>query len=170
MAISQINTNSIANGAVTSADLAAGAARANFGAGAVLQVVQGSYATQVSTSGSQVDTGLTATITPSSSTNKILVIANQQGLRKEGGSGNSRMTLQLYRGATALQVFDAIMWTYTSNTFRHGGFAMSWLDSPATTSPVTYKTTVAGGDGTNFSVQADGNSGSSTIILLEIAA
>ena len=59
MPISQINTNSIATGAVSAADLASGAAlsnlgssqldRANMASGSVLQVVSASSNSQVST-------------------------------------------------------------------------------------------------------------------------
>lgn len=78
IADSAITTNKIANGAVVAADLAVGAARANFGPGAVLQVVQ-SYirgAHTATTSSSYVTTGLSATITPSSTSSKILVTVN----------------------------------------------------------------------------------------------
>jgi hypothetical protein len=57
--------------------LASGAARGNFGAGAVLQVVEAEFVTGMSTSSSAnyVDTGIQASITPSSTTSKILVFA-----------------------------------------------------------------------------------------------
>jgi hypothetical protein len=50
------------------------------GGGKVLQVVNASYATRTSsTTSTYADTGLTATITPTAATSKILVIANQNG-------------------------------------------------------------------------------------------
>ena len=45
--------------------------------GRVLQVVQGNTATQVAHSTSYADTGLTASITPSSSSNKVLIMIQQ---------------------------------------------------------------------------------------------
>jgi hypothetical protein len=43
----------------------------------VLQVVQGTYATQVTTSAGPVDTGLSATITPTSASSKVLIFVMQ---------------------------------------------------------------------------------------------
>lgn len=59
---------------LTAAALAAGAAKGNFGAGAVLQVVQGNYtgATTIASNG-YVALPISATITPVSTTSKILV-------------------------------------------------------------------------------------------------
>jgi hypothetical protein len=51
---------------------------ANAPSGSVLQVVQGNTSTEVNTSGtSYVDTGLSASITPSSASSKILVLVSQ---------------------------------------------------------------------------------------------
>jgi hypothetical protein len=161
MPISQINTNSIATGAVTSADLAAGAARANFGAGAVLQVVSATYAVQTDfTVASYTDTGLTATITPTSATSKILVFVSQVSVFRTGGSGYSE--LRLLRGATSLGRFAGEFGSPSG-----GGSSISFLDSPATTSAVTYKTQCFASEPT-FQLQR--NSGVSSITLLEIAA
>jgi hypothetical protein len=64
------------DGSVTKAKMAASGAWAP--AGAVIQVVNAISTTQVSTtSTSYVDTGLTASITPTSASSKILVIVNQ---------------------------------------------------------------------------------------------
>ena len=55
--------------------------KATLPTGSVLQVVQATYSTNVTTGGTTfIDTGLTATITPTSSSNKILVIVCQNGL------------------------------------------------------------------------------------------
>ena len=77
--------------------------RAALPAGTVLQVVNATYSTQVdTTSGSYVDTGLTASITPSSSTSKILVLVSHQiSISASTGYGN----VQLLRGSTSVSVF-----------------------------------------------------------------
>ena len=54
--------------------------------GKVLQVVQGNTATQVAHSTSYADTGLTASITPSSTSNKILIMVDKH-LFTGGNSG-----------------------------------------------------------------------------------
>jgi hypothetical protein len=133
----------------------------------IVQVVQANYSTATSTSGSAYTaTGLTATITPTSASNKILVLVNQNayGVSRADGS----LKCQLLRGATvlALLVSDA---GYTGNgTFANlgGSISIGYLDSPATTSATTYSTQF-GGNGTG-SVSVQGN-GVSTIILLEIS-
>ena len=143
---------------------------ANMPAGSVLQVAEGSTYIDVTTTGVETDTGLSATITPTSSSSKIVVISCLEGLRKQGGSGDSRLNIYLYRGGTVLSTYLANMWIYSNSTaFRHGGFAINYVDFPNTTSSLTYKLRFSGSDGSNWSVQADSNSGYSTIILMEIA-
>ncbi len=137
--------------------------------GSVLQVVTGATSSQVTTTGTETDTGLTATITPSSTSNKILVMVTQMGLMKEGSSSNARMKINLYRGATNINSSDGNMWPFVNTNLRHGGFSIQNLDSPSTTSAVTYKTTFSGNDATNVYVQKDSNSGTSSIVLMEIA-
>jgi hypothetical protein len=165
MPISQINTNSIATGAVSAADLAAGAARANFGAGAVLQVVNATYSVQTDfTTTSYVDTGLTATITPSSASSKILVIVFQASLWKQTNAVYAE--LQLLRASTALFRFEGEFGQNGSNSFGAGSAGTVYLDSPATTSSVSYKTQCYSSGAT---IQLQRNSGVSTICLMEIA-
>ena len=138
-------------------------------AGHILQTVEGTASSQVTTTGAETDTGLTATITPSSTSSKILVIASVMGLQKQGSSTDARIKLILYRNSTSINSSDANLWTYASTTFRHGGFSMQKLDSPSTTSAVTYKITLSSSDATNAYVQKDGNSGTSSIVLMEVA-
>jgi hypothetical protein len=138
----------------------------NFPAGSVLQVVNATYAVTTSnTSGSYVDSGLTASITPSSASNKILVIVNQLGC---GKAGNSYLLARLKRGATVLATLSGgsgYTNTITANNF--GGLGITWLDSPATTSSTTYSTDFATAVATN-QVYVQGNGENSTITLMEI--
>jgi hypothetical protein len=136
--------------------------------GSVLQVVESSTLTQASTTSSEVDTGIEATILPISASSKIVILITIMGMQKEGGTG-SRMRFRLYRDSIELQSSDANMWTRTSTTFRHGGFSMNQSDTPNTSSETTYKVTLAGSDGTSFYINKDNNSGKSTMILMEIA-
>ena len=74
---------------------AAGITTTKLGAGAVLQVVYGSTATEVNTnSNTFISTGLSTSITPTSASNKILIFVNQTGLRKEN---DVYMSLKLQR-------------------------------------------------------------------------
>lgn len=142
-------------------------------AGNILQVVNGTYSTEVSNSTSTLaDTGLTATITPTSSSSKILVLVNQTGCYKD--SGNTYLSLRLLRGSTTISDFERIG-AYTNSTARNGigSCSLCYLDSPATTSAVTYKTQFASGANVAI-VYVQTNTSSidsmSTITLLEVAA
>jgi len=137
--------------------------------GSVLQVVTGTTESQVTTTGAETDTGLTATITPSSTSNKILVMVAQMGLMKVGSSSSARIKIRLYRGATNINSSDGNMYPFVNTSLRHGGFAMQILDSPSADTATTYKTTLTGADATNVYVQKDSNSGISSIVLMEIA-
>lgn len=107
---------------------------------ASLQVVSATYATQVqTTSTSYVDSGLTATITPTSATSKILVIVvmpfmiyNTSGTLANGG-------LRVLRGATSIADTDVMLRAASGELEAHGNEAFLILDAPATASATTYK-------------------------------
>ena len=111
------------------------------GGGKVLQVVQGSTATTVSNSTTTAaDTGLTATITPTLNTSKVLVLVSQQGCYKSAAAGNNAISLKLLRGATSIQQIATNLFYNTSVGEVSGSVSTAYLDSPATTSATTYKT------------------------------
>lgn len=137
--------------------------------GSVIQMVYGFTATQVATSSSTlIDTGLTATITPKSSTSKILVCIQQSGLLKL--TNDTYMLLNLYRGASNISTILAQGGvTQNTTTTGFGGAGVMVLDEPATASAVTYKTQFNSVN--NNSVTAVQHSGAmSTIVLMEVAA
>jgi hypothetical protein len=139
----------------------------------VLQVVQGTTTTTVSTASSTyVDTTLTATITPLFSTSKILVIVHQNGLRKTVADLNNSMGLKILRNSTTICPISVDSF-YTGTPLGLEGQTLSscYLDSPATTSATTYKTQFCNTSGTtNVVVQTTGSGGSiSSITLMEIA-
>lgn len=140
----------------------------NKTAGTVLQVVSATTATQTTNNtGSYVDTGLTASITPTSSTSKILVLVSQNGLYKGGTASNVLGRIQLVRNSTTLIKFADEVGEGLSSSVGLCSASAIHLDSPATTSATTYKTQFQGANG-NFTVQI--SSTVSTITLLEIAA
>ena len=112
------------------------------GAFRILQVVYGSTTTQVSNSTTTpVDTTLTATITPQSTSSKVLVLVNQNGALKGAGNAANAVNVQLMRGATNIQnITLSAGYTNTLLENRLGTIAGMALDTPATTSAVTYKT------------------------------
>ena len=150
-----------------------GVAKAALPAGSVLQVVNGTYSTQTTSSSSAfADTGLTATITPTSASSKILVLVNQAGCGKQ--NSDTYLSLKLLRGATVISNFEGFAGynaTTTNNFF--GSCSVCYLDSPATTSATTYKTQLASGSNNSqvyTQTPGTGTTSMSTITLMEIAA
>ena len=140
------------------------------GGGKVLQVVNAVYGTSTTNNTSTyADTGLTATITPTLATSKILVIVNQGGVTKTNNSSNSGVKIKLMRGASDLLTFSQYE-CYTGTAMEvYGSSGTNYLDSPATTSATTYKTQFLNQfNGNGVKVQADGTN--STITLMEIGA
>lgn len=141
------------------------------GGGKVLQVVQGTTTTATTvTSGAYTDTTLTATITPSSATSKVMVIIAQYYKSTSAGSGTAYgFQIKALRGATQIggAYFDYLSGLSAGTYNKFGMFNFSYLDSPATTSATTYKTQLRNEVGT---VVAQIDSQMSTILLLEIGA
>lgn len=136
----------------------------------VVQIVTGNTSTQASSSvTSYADTNLTATITPTSSTNKVLVVVTQNGLIKVAGSADSGMNLKLFRGATEIQQFGyRLGYSGTSIDLYPGSAATQYLDSPATTSATTYKTQFANNTAAAAVRVQDAGLSNSTIVLYEV--
>jgi hypothetical protein len=140
------------------------------GGGKVLQVIQGtSTAYGSSTSSSYADTGLTATITPSSSSSRILAIVSQHISAQGNGSAHGMVAIRLVRGATQIQEMNYNC-GLVSNSFTLGvPAALQYLDSPATTSATTYKTQFMRPTGSG-EAQVNNGSNPATIVLIEIGA
>jgi hypothetical protein len=140
-------------------------------AGQVLQVVNATYSTQVSTTlSSYTDTGLTASITPKFSTSKILIVASQAGCIKP--TSDTSINLKLFRNSTEILLFGRYVGGNGTIVFTNNNISTSYLDSPSTTSSVTYKTQF-NNDTPSGTVSVQFGSGtfpSSTITLMEIAA
>ena len=147
--------------------------------GKVLQVVQATYGTTTtSTSTAWADTNLTASITPSAATSKILIMVNQP-CEIDRDSTYQSGGIRLLRGSTYIWGDEAAsapssIVIQTSNQTKAALFHLAtliYLDSPNTTSSTTYKTQFACGVTTNsglMRVQAGSND--SSIILIEIGA
>jgi hypothetical protein len=176
MAISQIVTNSIATGAVSAGDLADGsvtAAKLAAGVGGkVLQVVQ-TFSTGgaiQTSSGSLVSSGVDISITPSSSSSKVLVMCSFTATSTDSNiTGGTQTTI--YRGATNLLTganYPGRLTYCSTATYIHQLANISVLDSPATTSSTTYTLYFRLVGGGNASIQRDW--GGVHMIAMEIAA
>jgi len=108
------------------------------GMGKVLQVVQSIIATsQNTTSTSYVTSNLSASITPSSTSNKVLIILS--GGNAWNNTNNANTLIAFYRGATELasSPHGIIQNTSGTNSFK-SSWSASYLDSPASSDSLTY--------------------------------
>jgi hypothetical protein len=143
------------------------------GFGKVLQVVQASTTTSTTiASTSYVDTTLTASITPTSASNKILVITSQACLAVNGANASVNFNTKLLRVSTQLEEKNGeINCGVGANGFAVENFEASFvfLDSPNTTSSTTYKTQAkASSTANSMSLRFQSGSQPSTITLMEI--
>ena len=156
--------------------------------GAVVQVifasktdVGGAYSTLAWS-----DTGLSAAITPTSSSSKILIQAKPN---LSWDNGTSKVACALFKGSESDPLLRADAagdrlrahqgWYMPQNSYQGVPFALDYLDSPNTTSSTTYKVRVSALDntgsiymnrGTDYDTDATNHfRGVSTIILMEIA-
>jgi len=138
-------------------------------AGHILQVVESQMGqtSVTTTSNSFVATGHSVTITPSSTSSKILL--QIQG----GGSylpqGNTMAQVTIYRGSTNIGDSDKGLeshYTVGSTGFTVAPHAMGVLDSPSTTSAITYQAYMKT-DGGTFQYQAN-DRGNISFIAMEV--
>ena len=129
--------------------------------GGIIQVVSTTKTDNFTTTSSSFTdiTGLSVTITPQSSSSKILVLFGAFGSNSSSGA---RWAVRMVRGSTAIAVGDAagsrLQVTGTSETSGGGGnmkcFSGNHLDSPSTTSATTYKFQAAAVDGNTIQINA----------------
>mgnify|MGYP003148961112 CR=1 len=149
--VSGISAGGLPDGIIQSADLATGVG------GKILQVLQTVKTDTFSTSsGSYVDvTGVSQAITPSATSSKILIKVSI-GFVSGRHTGNQAVypQFQIVRDSTAIALGDASgnrgRCTFSVLTNLHGGYngtsaAFEFLDSPSTTSSITYKIQARGG-------------------------
>jgi hypothetical protein len=156
-------------------------AKAALPSGSVLQVVQTVKTDTFTTSSTSfVDiTGLSATITPLSTSSKVLVCVFAQG-RHTGANVSATKLLRdstdILLGDTAGSRTRSSKAEFTNTALHSVTHDLMYLDSPSTTSAVTYKIQVrVNANSVQFSATGDdsdasGNSRSTAqIILMEIA-
>jgi hypothetical protein len=126
MPVSTIQNASLASGVPSAAKLPAGS---------VLQVVSSVYGTYptTTTSTSFVTTGHTLSITPTSATSKILLIAHFQTFNSAANQGGN---YTFYRNGSNINANGFAEQNVSNNTWVT--LAMNYLDSPATSSAITY--------------------------------
>ena len=139
------------------------------GFGKVLQVVQTTVASSLTTtSASFVTLNLAATITPSSASNKILILFSTGAQNNNGSNG---CVITIYRGsiATGTNLGDS-SWGFGNLDSASDGvltsFSIVHLDSPNTTSATTYTPAGKANAGATLVTSFGGSRGS--LILMEI--
>jgi len=138
--------------------------------GKVLQVVQGTDTTETqSSSATFTDQGLSATITPSATTSKILVLCSIAGTYKNVNDAASRIDIRLLRGSTTIITARDMLYTNSALRLQTMNHPIVYLDSPSTTSATTYKTQFANPAAAGVVGVGNGNT-VSTIVLIEIGA
>tara|TARA_R100000353_G_scaffold116476_1_gene83227 strand:+ start:834 stop:1343 length:510 start_codon:yes stop_codon:yes gene_type:complete len=132
------------------------------------QVVQGTTTTEItSTTSSFADTGLSASITPSSTSSKILVSVCQNGCRSQSNDNNNSINIKLLRDSTEISYFyKYALYMGAGNDLYGTTLSVNFLDSPSTTSSITYKTTYSNYGSGNIRLQD--TSAESTITLMEV--
>ena len=135
--------------------------------GSVLQVVQGIASSQVVHTTSYSDTGLSASITPTLTSSKILIKVDQHCyVDRYGGS------LKLLRNTTDVWEHRQAYGLYLDpNVIIRGRLSQSfnYLDSPSSTSQLTYKTQARQYLSSGAFRTQDGGYFDSFITLMEIA-
>ena len=140
--------------------------------GSVIQVVNAKTSTLViNTTNSFADTGLTASITPSSTSSKILVLINQNGITVSADNSANDMSISLFKASTEISLLSKEL-GYTGSALSQvlSTITTAYLDSPSTTSATAYKTRFRNTDGgaAGGSVRVQNTSCESTITLMEI--
>ena len=120
-------------------------------------------------------TDLSITYTPTSASNKILLIAT---ISATGQNGTSGFNFRFLRGATAIGVGDAsggltqaTISSQAQDDNNPAAVAMSYLDSPATTSSTTWKVQMRMSAGTGYVNRSTSDTlarNSSNFLLLEV--
>jgi hypothetical protein len=124
--------NILTNGGYDAADLVGA-----VGGGKVLQVVTATDSTERTTTSTSfvTSTGLSLSITPSSASNKIFLVSSFTGYNNTAGS-NTFFTL--FRNSTNLGATNGFCSYRGSSEDNEIGIPMSHLDSPSSTSAITY--------------------------------
>ena len=137
--------------------------------GSVIQVVQATLTSSFSTTAASfTSTGLTASITPQFTTSKILVLISTYGLAL---IANGQASYTIYRSSTNLASGSGLNQSFSELNGNlspsQAPLAISYLDSPSTTSSTSYTlyaASITAGD----AIYINNASGTAAIILMEI--
>lgn len=134
----------------------------------IKQIVYATYGTATSNTNSTtlIDSGLTATITPTSASSKILVIFNHASIFRDNAS--AQIILKFLRGSTAIYDASHMYLPINIGAGMEHTFTLIRQDEPATTSAVTYKSQFRPSNAGTVTLQA--SNFPSSLTLIEIGA
>jgi hypothetical protein len=159
-----------ANNTVLTADstTATGLKWATPSGGPIKQVVYATRNTVTTNTNSTllIDTGLSATITPTSATSKILVIFNHNAIYRDNAS--NQMIWKFFRNSTQIYEQSQMYLPINISGGMEGTLTLIRMDEPATTSALTYKSQFRPSSGGTVTVQSDNFP--SSLTLMEIGA
>lgn len=135
--------------------------------GKVLQVVYDFSTVETAFSGTAINTTpYSLSITPSSTSSKILLNWSSP-FRKNSANGSESYSVYIYKdGSQLIRTDFGYMATVTTTIFNR--FAMSYIDSPATTSAITYDIRLKAAIGDSYILNDTGGYG--VLTAMEIAA
>jgi hypothetical protein len=132
----------------------------------IKQIVTATYASQVdNTTTTFIDTGLTATITPTSTTSKVVVLVSHGSIQKTGANS---IKSRLMAGATQVAITGDVGFNLSTYLVMTGN-SFLYVDTPGSLAAKTYKTQFNNPAATATASVQVGNS-QSTIILIEVEA
>ena len=151
------------------------------GGGKVAQVTVGSTNTTktVSNDNGWYDTNLTGSITPSASDSKVLVTVSQYLYCNESQQADARWGIKIFRDSTQIYIVNpdsASLGLYNDNGGSNSDkimgqmFNFTYLDTPSSSSALTYKTQMRGTSSTQNGWNAQGGGFYSYITMMEILA
>ena len=153
--------------------------------GGIIQTIQGTRTDFVSTTSSSFTDYMSLTITPQSSSSKILCMFSAFECT-DAGDGNTYSQYKLIRGSTHIYAGDQAGSGLSGSAGRYGRqasfqsdhFGITFIDSPSTTSATTYKIQFRSSRGGSFRVSLGGSlrteahdtRNPSSFILMEVSA
>jgi len=146
----------------------------NMAAGSIVQIVQSSSTTLYNTTSSSFANVFTGQITPTSSSNKILIVGQMAGFSNNGGGATAEARLNRnLSGDTVVGKYNRVA-HIAGGTFLGVSLGFTELDSPSTTSQITYEFQVRTANGTDSVRVNDYHTGTadtrSTITMFEVVA
>lgn len=140
------------------------------GGGKILQVQHMTYSTNTeNNTDTYAATGLTDTITCAATSSKVLIMGTIHGAYK---TGNQQHMYRITRGGSSIIQFVDMYLLTNDTTAQVGAPSWHYVDSPSSTSELTYAIQFASySDGATVRVQQDGSAAAySMLVLMEIGA